>query len=276
MENYLTIGEVSKITRLPISTLRYFDAQGILSPYYKDENTNYRYYKLFQVPILKMIVHLKKLGFNNDSIKSHLKNLNYSHTLELIEEMKEKTDKEIERLYGLKEKLIENEIQIKYLRELEQEIDTFFIVEEEIDGIYCDLSNKNIYQSISKASKELDNFLFEKNEEFVPVGFYAFVMSQKSVEEKRYDYNKLVVLRSFKEFPKRYVLGKKKYICLVCIGEFVGIEKNILKSLDWMKNNGYKLEGDTLVNVISGPAFRKNPFEAMYILKMPIKKINEE
>lgn len=273
MENYLTIGEVSKITHLPISTLRYFDSEGILSPYYKDENTNYRYYKLFQIPILKMIVHLKNLGFNNASIKSHLKNLNYSHTLELIEEMKEKTDKEIERLQLLKEKLVENEIQIKYLQELEQEIDTFFIKEEAIDGIYCELTNNNIYQSISSASKELDNFLFQKNEEFVPVGFYAFIISQKSVEEKSYQYDKLVVLRKFEDYPRRYVLPKKKYICLVCIGEFSGVEKNINRTLEWMKDNEYELDGDTIINVISGATFRKNPFEAMYILKMPIKKI---
>ena len=273
MENYLTIGEVSKITRLPISKLRYFDSEGILSPYYKDENTNYRYYKLYQIPILKMIVHLKNLGFNNASIKSHLKNLNYSHTLELIEEMKKKTDKEIERLKLLKEKLVENEIQIKYLRELEQEIDTFFIKEEAIDGIYCELSNENIYQSMSEASKELDSFLFEKNEEFVPVGICAFVITQKSIEEKTYEYDKFLVLKKYEDYPRRYILPMKKYICLVCIGELSGVETNINRTLDWMRDNGYELDGDTIINIISGATFRKNPFEAMYILKMPIKKI---
>ena len=61
MENYLSIGEVSKITGLPISTLRYYDTQGIIKPFYKDEETNYRYYRLFQIPIFKMVVHLKNL-----------------------------------------------------------------------------------------------------------------------------------------------------------------------------------------------------------------------
>ena len=31
MKDYLTIGEVSKITSLPISTLRYYDSEGIIS-----------------------------------------------------------------------------------------------------------------------------------------------------------------------------------------------------------------------------------------------------
>ena len=87
MKDYLTIGEISKITNLPISTLRYYDSEGIISPDYKDEKTNYRYYRFFQIPIIKMIVHLKKLGFSNLKIKSHLENLSYSHTLELMNKM---------------------------------------------------------------------------------------------------------------------------------------------------------------------------------------------
>ena len=87
MKDYLTIGEVSKITSLPISTLRYYDSEGIISPNYKDEKTNYRYYRFFQIPIIKMIVHLKKLGFSNAKIKSHLENVSYSHTLELMNKM---------------------------------------------------------------------------------------------------------------------------------------------------------------------------------------------
>ena len=32
MEGYLTIGEISKFTGVPISTLRYYDSEGIISP----------------------------------------------------------------------------------------------------------------------------------------------------------------------------------------------------------------------------------------------------
>ncbi|MGL5702739.1 MAG: MerR family DNA-binding transcriptional regulator, partial [Cetobacterium sp.] len=40
-DEFLTIGEVSKSTSIPISTLRYYDKVGLLSPAFKNEETNY-------------------------------------------------------------------------------------------------------------------------------------------------------------------------------------------------------------------------------------------
>ena len=51
MEGYLTIGEISKLTGVPISTLRYYDSEGIILPLYKDKKNNYRYYSEIQIPI---------------------------------------------------------------------------------------------------------------------------------------------------------------------------------------------------------------------------------
>ena len=38
------IGELSKLSNLPIKTLRYYDSEGLLSPDYIDAFTGYRYY----------------------------------------------------------------------------------------------------------------------------------------------------------------------------------------------------------------------------------------
>lgn len=274
MENYLTIGEVSKITQMPISTLRYYDKEGIVKPYYKDEETNYRYYRLFQIPILKMVVHLKKLGFNNASIKSHLQNLSYSHTLKLMDKMIEETDKEIERLKNLQEELKENAAQMKYLIQLENEVDKFFEEETQIDGIYSDIVDRNSYDGISTAFKELDSYLIRINQSLVPIGLYAFTVDNKKFENGKFEYDKLVVLKKFEDCKNRYIVPMRKYICLICQGKFESVKENIEKVLKWIEENRkeYKVNGDIIVNIVSGPAFQKNPFEAMYILKVPIEK----
>lgn len=155
MEDYLTIGEISKLTAVSISTLRYYDSEGIFSPALKDEKNNYRYYTGFQIPVLKIIVHLKKLGFTNDSIKSHLNNLNYSHTLELITKIIEETKVEIKRLQRIEKELVQNSGQIKQLIEIEKKIDTFFIEEiDEIKAVYAEISldidSKKIIQAAFK------------------------------------------------------------------------------------------------------------------------------
>lgn len=270
MKDYLTIGEVSKITNLPISTLRYYDSEGIISPEYKDENTNYRYYRFFQIPIIKMIVHLKKLGFSNAKIKSHLENLSYTHTLDLLNKMLEQTQEEIERLKKIEEELKENALQMKYLITLENNIDKFFIEEEEIRGIYADIIIDDTYEGISRAFKEIDSFLISTKQALVPVGMYAFTIKKSDIENKNYQYNKLILLKDYENYDKRCHYSKQRYACTVCQSKFEEMGKNIEKLLEWIKDSEENMSGDAIAHILSGPAFEKDPSDVMYILRIPI------
>lgn len=271
MKDYLTIGEISKITSLPISTLRYYDSEGIVSPNYKDEKTNYRYYRFFQIPIIKMIVHLKKLGFSNAKIKSHLENLSYTHTLELMNKMIEQTQIEIERLKNLEEELKENALQMKYLITLENNIDKFFIEEEEVCGIYVNVISDTRYEGISKAFKEIDNFLISTSQTIIPIGMFAFTIKEEKVKRKCYEYDKLIFLKDYENYDKRCYYPKRKYACMICQSKFIEMGKNIEKVMEWLEKNKYKIDGDTIIHILSGPAFEKDPSEVMYILRVPIK-----
>lgn len=51
----LSIGEVSKITGVHISSLRYYDKIGVLKPAYINADTNYRYYTYPQIAIVDAI-----------------------------------------------------------------------------------------------------------------------------------------------------------------------------------------------------------------------------
>lgn len=56
MKNYLlSIGEVSKITGVHISSLRYYDKVGVLKPAYVNPDTNYRYYTYTQIDMVYAI-----------------------------------------------------------------------------------------------------------------------------------------------------------------------------------------------------------------------------
>ena len=48
METYFSVGEISKLTNVPIQTLRYYDKMGLLKPAYINEQNNYRYYSVNQ------------------------------------------------------------------------------------------------------------------------------------------------------------------------------------------------------------------------------------
>jgi DNA-binding transcriptional MerR regulator len=62
------IGDFSKLSRVPVKTLRFYDEIGLLKPKGVDRFTRYRYYELDQLPLLYRILGLKELGFSLEQI----------------------------------------------------------------------------------------------------------------------------------------------------------------------------------------------------------------
>lgn len=63
-----TVGELSKIVRISIDTLRYYDEIGLLKPCRVDARSRYRYYSAEQVNEMLAIMEWKQYGFSLDAI----------------------------------------------------------------------------------------------------------------------------------------------------------------------------------------------------------------
>lgn len=68
----MKIGEFSAACGLPVSVLRYYDENGLLSPVYTDPFTGYRYYAEEQLAVCRNIRALKSAGFTLAEIKQLL------------------------------------------------------------------------------------------------------------------------------------------------------------------------------------------------------------
>lgn len=88
----LRIGEFSKLTNVPIRTLRYYDEIDLFKPEDIDLFTNYRYYKEEQVEDLCLINKLKSVGFTLDEIKDNWDNFTDEVMLKKREELFKKLD----------------------------------------------------------------------------------------------------------------------------------------------------------------------------------------
>ena len=64
----IKIGDFSRLSQVPVSTLRYYDEVGLLRPSVVDEANGYRFYTLEQLPVLNRILALKWLGLSLDQI----------------------------------------------------------------------------------------------------------------------------------------------------------------------------------------------------------------
>ena len=64
----IRIGDFSKLSRVSVKTLRFYDEMGLLKPIEVDRFTGYRYYEFHQLPRLYRILALKDLGFSLEEI----------------------------------------------------------------------------------------------------------------------------------------------------------------------------------------------------------------
>ena len=90
----LKIGEFSKLTGVPIRTLRYYDEIDLFKPAEIDLFTDYRYYKEEQIEDLIIINKLKSVGFTLDEIKQNWNNF----TNELMERKKKQLEQQLENI----------------------------------------------------------------------------------------------------------------------------------------------------------------------------------
>lgn len=109
------IGEFSKITNIPIKTLRYYDEIGLLKPEEIDIFTNYRYYGESNKEDLKIILELKSVGFTLEEIKNNWDNFNNEVMLEKKKELLQQAtfiEEQIKKIDKLRSEIVNNRIML--------------------------------------------------------------------------------------------------------------------------------------------------------------------
>ena len=103
METYFSVGEISKLTNVPIQTLRYYDKMGLLKPAYINEQNNYRYYSLNQFIKIDLLKQCKLIGLSLKEIEELLRNeVSVDSMLKLIDKQRRVLDEKIKELEVVK------------------------------------------------------------------------------------------------------------------------------------------------------------------------------
>jgi DNA-binding transcriptional MerR regulator len=110
----LKIGDFSRLARVTIKALRYYDELGLLKPAKIDSFTGYRYYSADQLPRLHRIIALKDMGLSLEEIARLLQNdVSISHILDLLhtkqEALKRRLEEESEHLKRVEDWILEVE-----------------------------------------------------------------------------------------------------------------------------------------------------------------------
>ncbi len=240
----IRIGDFSKLSRVSIKALRFYDEMGLLKPVEVDRFTGYRYYEFDQLPRLYRILALKDLGFSLEEIgrllEGELSTEQMRGMLKLREaEIRQRVEEEAERLERV----------ALWLRQIEQEdsMSRYDVVIKKIEPTRVASVRGMVPTPPDQRSlwDELMDYLQQKSVRMIgpPMAIYH------DPEFKEQDWDIEVVMPIGEEIPASgrvniYGLpGVEKMACVVHTGPFA----TILEAYDalgkWIDQNGYQIVG---------------------------------
>ena len=240
----IRIGDFSKLSRVSVKTLRFYDEMGLLKPVEVDRFTGYRYYEFDQLPRLYRILALKDLGFSLEEIGRLLEG---DLPVEQMRGMLKLRQAEIrQKMEGEARRLERVEL---WLREIEQEdsMSRYDVVIKKIEPTRVASVRGVVPTPPDQRSlwDELMSYLHQKNARMSgpPMAIYH------DPEFKERDWDIEVVMPLSSDVPSGsgiqvYDLpGAEKMACVVHTGPFATIGEAYDALAKWIDQNGYQIVG---------------------------------
>ncbi len=270
----LKIGDFSKLGRVTVKTLRYWDEIGLLRPDFVSPENGYRYYSITQLALVHEILSLKELGLfledirrvlggglDNDAWISLLRSRRNVLTddLQLCETRIHKIDRMIET--AEKESTMPTieirelpEVIVASYRTTIPDYNALFKVVPPIgdimrkQGAECRVPEYcfNIYHDGEYREKDIDVEICE------------------AVNEARED-GEGVVYKKMEAVPTAAVIMHK--------GGYDSLRQSYSKLLGWIEENGYEVADHSRESYIDGIWNRENPDDWRTEIQIPVRKV---
>lgn len=270
------IGEFSRLTRVPVSALRYYDELGLLKPAQIDRFTGYRYYSFDQLPRLNRILALKDLGLSLEQIAQVL---NEALTPEQLRGMFRLKQAELQqRVHDEQERLARVEARLKQI-EMEDKMPDYDVILKPLPAQHILSLRETIptfndvgavwnetMQSLqmSGATMIAPPFCLYYDQEFTAANMdieFAFPVTPNSPTT--------VDLSGGRHMTARDLPVAPQAACTVHQGDYSGLSNAYTAIGRWIESNGYRVVGPPReVYLVGGCA----PADAVTEIQFPVEK----
>jgi len=231
----IKIGDFSKLGRVTVKTLRYYESEGLLVPARVDEETSYRFYDTAQLLDLSKIISLRQTGFTIAEIKEYLK----SNSTDILTEKKDNLKIELKEIQN---KLLKIDFLIKE-QDMKNEVFEKILPEHIVyykEGVLKNYSDATAF--ILGSAKEC----LALNPDIKCVQPDYCFMSYLDGEYKEHDVKvrySQAVTKAGKESEtiKFEKLKSVKAVCTYHKGPYVTLGKSYAFIIKWIEDNGYKI-----------------------------------
>lgn len=272
----IRIGDFSKLSRVSIKTLRFYDEMGLLKPVAVDRFTGYRYYEFHQLPRLYRILALKDLGFSLEEIGHLLEgDLSTEQMRGMLKlrraEIRQRVEEEAERLERVD----------LWLRQIEQEdsMSRYDVVIKKVEPIKV-ASVRGVVPTPPEQGPlwgELGTYLTQQRVQ--PVGPCFTLYHDEDHKDRDWDVEVCEQISADLAASKRvkvYSLsGFETMACVVHTGSFATIGEAYDAILKWMDDNKYQIIGPCREVVLREPQPEnsQNDPGTVVEIQFPVQKV---
>ena len=240
----IRIGDFSKLSRVSIKTLRYYDEMGLLKPVEVDRFTGYRYYEFDQLPRLYRILALKDLGFSLEEI-GHL--LEGGPSAEQMRGMLKLRQAEIRQLVEEEAERLER-VEL-WLRQIEQEdsMSKYDVVIKKIEAIKV-ASVRGVVPTPPDQRSLWDELMgYLKQKDASMIGLPMALYHDREFKERDWDIEVCMPIIDEMTPDKRVKVHNLPAVetmaCVVHTGPFATIGEAYDAIAKWIDENGYRIVG---------------------------------
>lgn len=267
------IGEFSKLSRVPVKTLRYYHQIGLLEPAHVDTFTNYRFYTAVQLVPLNQILVLKELGFSLDEIRRLQSGPLSPIQLQSILEQKERE---------LREQITTEQARLKRiqtrLQQLTQEnsMTQYDVVIKNIDTLRVASIRDTIASYTSAGPLYETLFATLGQHQIAPMGAPMAIYHDKDYKEKDVDVEAAVPIHGgalpenspvkIRDLPGAQVAA------VVRQGAWDDFTPIYQALMQWIANNGYRITGPNREIYLQGSESNVPPEEYIVEIQFPVEK----
>jgi DNA-binding transcriptional MerR regulator len=240
----IRIGDFSKLSRVSVKTLRFYDEAGLLKPVRVDAFTGYRYYGYDQLACLYRILAFKDLGFSLEEIGRLLdEDLSAERMRGMLKlrqsEIRQRVEDEVERLERVE----------CWLRQIEQEdpMSKYDVIIRKVDAFKV-ASVRGVIPLPSDQRPlwdELEGYLARQQAR--PSGPCFALYHDREYKERDWDVEACepidAALAPAKNVRVHALPAVETMACTVHAGPFVTIGEAHDAISKWIDENGYKIVG---------------------------------
>lgn len=272
----MKIGDMARINKISVATLRLYDQMEILKPCYTDAKTNYRYYSIHQTARLDMIQYMKELGMSLQEIKHILE----TGDIQLIESTLIRKKKQV------KEQIDTLEIRLDAITRTIESVERFrkapdcgmitveYIPHRKIFAMHTDI---NFYEYDITVYEQILNTLKQTlADQALPQIYYCnagTILPMQNFMEKRFVSNEIFVFVDDK-FPENASVRRidsGMYACIY-LDSFDDEKEYAGRLLEYCQKNGYNICGDYICEVLTEFNVFDDKKRGMFLrLQVPLK-----